>query len=647
MSQFLECRSPLLSLLILAFLCYMPHEALCQTVEQNQAPLADQKRAAQNHLRTVAGAILTKAPDGRVLGFQMPEGRGLCEYDMRQLSKLTDLQDLDLGAMHLENDQLQDVGKLVELRNLNLFGNAIDSISMSYLTGLQKLETLYLYRTFIDDQGLESIAQLKNLKRLNMFDTFLTDVGLRKLGTCKQLTHLCIGNSKAGRFPESFFTPEGIKRLRSELPNTEITYWGTKDNELDVPKLMRDSEQAKARKRINRSIKLPEVAAAPDLSNRPGLDWPHFLGLAGDGKSAETGLNTDWNANPPKLVWHKKVGTGFAAPSIAGGRLMLYQRVRNEEGAQRFSERLSCFNSETGEELWQVDFPTGYQDLNGYGDGPRSTPVIDGNRVYILSPEGMLRCLQCVDGKSVWEVDLKADFDCDLITYGVGTSPLVFGNRLLITVGGKLPHDGEATVVALDKQTGIFQYGVGNGSASYATPLIRKSQGRLWCFAFTRNGLLTFHPETGKMDFEFPWRSNIAGCVNAATPVVENDRVLISESYGKGSAQLRFSQHGLTPTWQDSRDVRAKSLQMHWATPILHEGFVYGCSGRHSSSGILKCVDWESGATVWKQKVSDRTSLAYFDRHFISLGENGVLTLFKASPTGYLEVGRLDQITPT
>jgi len=105
-----------------------------------------------------------------------------------------------------------------------------------------------------------------------------------------------------------------------------------------------------------------------------------------------------------------------------------------------------------------------------------------------------------------------------------------------------LSEDKEATVVAIDKETGAFQYGVGNGAASYATPIIRKSQGRLWCFAFTRDGLLAFHPETGKKDFEFPWRSNIAGCVNAATPVVENDRVLISESYSRGSVQLKFAE---------------------------------------------------------------------------------------------------------
>ena len=648
MSISFDCRSLALLLLMTACLVCTPGESCCQTILQpTQLPMAtptpqvDEKSEAETKLRIVS-AVLTKTPDGRVVGFQMAEGLWPGEPTWPYLFKLTDLQDLDLSAMNLSNRHLKDIGKLTELRNLNLFGNVIDSVAMSYLTGLQKLETLYLYRTFVDDKGLESIAKLKKLKRLNLFDTLLTDKGLKTLGTCKQLTHLSLGNTKAGDFPKATFTPEAIEQLRSDLPNTEITFWGSKDDELDLPKLLGDFERGKSSDRRKLSVVTSVVAKAPDLAKRKGLDWPCFLGTNGDGKSAGTGLNTDWNASPPPLVWHKPAGTGFAAPSISKGRLMLYQRVRNEGGKQRFSERLSCLHSETGEELWEVDFSTSFQDLGGYGDGPRSTPVIDGDRVFILSPEGMLRCLQCVDGKQVWEVDLRADYDCDLINYGVGTTPVVFGDNLLVIAGGKLPEGKEATVVAIDKKTGIFQYGVGKGAASYATPLVRKSQGRLWCFAFTRDGLLAFNPETGKKDFEFPWRSNIAGCVNAATPVVEGDRVLISESYSRGSAQLQFSDGGMSSAWQDSRKVREKLL-MHWATPIFHEGFVYGCSGRHSANGELKCVDWTSGRTVWKHKLADRTSLTYFDGHFLNLGENGVLTLLKVSPHGYQEVGRLNQ----
>lgn len=596
------------------------------------------------------GASLTEDANGKIVGFQLPESLALAGQAWLRLEKLTDLQDLDLGAQHLSNDSLKSVGKLKQLRSLNIFGNPLDSIALTHITDLQKLETLYLYRTFIDDKGLESIAKLKNLKRLNMMDTFLTDKGLKILGGCKQLEHLSIGNSKAGKFPESFFTPEGIKRLREDLQNTNITYWGEKDDRLDLPTVIQKSTTSKSDEKRRASIKLETPATAPDLSKRKGIDWPRFLGPNADGKSKEKGLNLDWYKKPPKLVWHRKIGTGYSAPSIANGRLMLYQRVRTPESDRRFTERLSCLNSETGQTIWNVDFPTNYADLGGYGDGPRSTPVIDGNRVFILSPEGMLRCLQVVDGKQLWFLDLKAEFNCDLISYGVGTTPVVFKNLLIIIAGGQStqkPADGKvnfnAGIVAIDKVTGVFQYGLGKNTASYATPVIHSDKNRFWCLAFTRDGLLGFNPESAKIDFEFAWRSNIAGCVNAATPVVNGNRVFISEAYSTGGAMLQFSEQGCRALWKDDRRQREKSLALHWASPILHEGNLYGCSGRHSVDGILKCVNWFTGQTVWQEKMRDRTSLTFVDDHLLNLGENGVLTVIKATPSGYQTTGRLGE----
>ena len=207
---------------------------------------------------------------------------------------------------------------MTQLRTLNLFGNQLDSIALVYIEGMQDLETLYLYRTFIDDDGIESIAKLKKLKRMNMFDTFLTDKGLDRLGKCKQLRNLSIGNSKAGRFPESFFSSEGIQRLRKNLPNSEITYWGGSEK-LDVPLMLQRIQQKRDTKAELELVK--EVAAASPIAKREqGHDWPRFLGPDGNRKSGETGLVPDWNTQPPKLLWHKSISTGFAAPSIKLGR---------------------------------------------------------------------------------------------------------------------------------------------------------------------------------------------------------------------------------------------------------------------------------------------------------------------------------------
>ena len=476
-----------------------------------------------------------------------------------------------------------------------------------------------------------------------MFDTNLSDKALDRLAKCSQLKHVSLGNSMVAGFAESRFTESAAERLRDALPNAVISMWGIPDN-FDRPTVVAGPEQKK-----NQSAALtttPSISPAVDLANnKTGQDWPGFLGPTGDSKSTETGILTDWRTRLPKLAWHKKVGTGFAAPSVSQGRLFLYHRVRaeDENAQQRFRERLSCYQSETGEELWQVDFPTDYCDISGYGDGPRCTPVIDGNRLYLFSPEGILRCLQIVDGKLIWQVDLATQLEINLQTYGIGSTPIVHGNRLIVAAGGRSESVGDVGVVALDKLTGVFQYGIGDDDASYASPRIVRRDNRNWGFAFMRDGLFVFDPDRGKVDGQFTWHSRVAGCVNAATPVIKDDQVFISEAYSTGGVMLRFSTSPPTAVWQDNKRTRDKIMANHWATSVEHNGFLYGCSGRHSHSGTLKCVDWNTGTVRWEQKMKNRTSMVFASGHFFTLGENGALTVFQATPTGYIETGRIDK----
>ena len=231
----------------------------------------------------------------------------------------------------------------------------------------------------------------------------------------------------------------------------------------------------------------------------------------------------------------------------------------------------------------------------------------------------------------------------DLLTYGVGTTPIVHGNRLIVIAGGTQESVGDVGVVILDKLTGVFQQGIGDNDASYASPRIVRRGDRNWAFAFMRDGLLLFDPDRGKVDGQFTWHSQVAGSVNAATPVIKDDQVFVSESYSGGGVMLRFSAAGLTSVWQDSKRTRKKIMANHWATSIEHDGFLYGCSGRHSSNGTLKCVEWNTGTVRWEKEIRNRTSMVYANGHFFTLSENGTLTVFKATPNGYVETGRVDK----
>jgi hypothetical protein len=175
--------------------------------------------------------------------------------------------------------------------------------------------------------------------------------------------------------------------------------------------------------------------------------------------------------------------------------------------------------------------------------------------------------------------------------------------------------------------------------ASYATPVLATINGRRWCFVFARGGLLGFDPATGKIDFHFPWRARVLESVNGSDPVVAGERVLISEAYGPGAALLAVRPGGYDVVWSDDEKRERKTMQCHWNTPIFHDGYLYGSSGRHEDAE-LRCIELATGKSMWSQPELTRTSLLMVDGYFICLGEDGVLRLLKVNPHKYEEVSR-------
>jgi outer membrane protein assembly factor BamB len=366
-------------------------------------------------------------------------------------------------------------------------------------------------------------------------------------------------------------------------------------------------------------------------------DWPAFLGPTGDGKSPEQGEFEPWGDNGPPLRWTLPVGNGYCAPSIAAGRLYLFDR-------HPAGQRLTCYDVAHARpaELWRFEYPSDFADQYGYDNGPRCCPVVDGDRVYLYGPEGILHCLNTADGSVIWKVDTAARFGVVPNFFGVGSTPVVEGDLLIAQVGGS-PPDSPATitgqtrpngsaVVAFDKRTGQVRYQIGDELASYAGPVLAESAGRRWCFLLARGGLLAFNPADGKIDFHYPWRASIVESVNAANPVVVGDQVFISETYGPGSSLLRFKPGGFEVIWKDEGPQRAKKMQAHWPTPIHVDGYLYGSSGRHSGNAELRCVQWSSGKLMWSLPGLTRSSLMHVNGHFVVLTEFGKLILLKVNP---------------
>lgn len=390
------------------------------------------------------------------------------------------------------------------------------------------------------------------------------------------------------------------------------------------------------------------AAEVPDLWTRPhGDDWPAFLGPTGDGRSAETGFFTPRGLKGATVRWQRPIEGGYAMPSVSRGRLFLFSRPGDVN-------RLDCLRAETGEPLWHFEYPTAYRDLYGYDGGPRCCPVVDDERVYVIGAEGMLHCLSVVDGSVLWKLDSIAEFGVVPNFFGVGSTPVVEGDLLIANVGGSPPESREASpgrldrvrgadsgVVAFDTRTGKVRWRFGDELAGYASPTLATIAGRRWGFVFARGGLVGFDPATGTQEFHFPWRAKILESVNAANPVVVGDEVLVSECYGPGAVLVRAKPGGCDVVWQDDARQRRKILQCHWSTPIHHDGFVYGCSGRHTENAELRCVEWKTGRVAWSQPGLGRTSLLLVDGHLFCLTEGGDLLLVRAAPERYEEVGEI------
>ena len=367
-------------------------------------------------------------------------------------------------------------------------------------------------------------------------------------------------------------------------------------------------------------------------------DWNDFLGPERNGKSQEKIEIAPWRNTGPPVVWHKKIGTSYGAPTIADGRLFIFGRHGD-------MARLTCMESDTGTELWRFEYPTDYEDMYGYNNGPRSCPVVDEERVYIFGVQGKLHCLNVSDGNLLWKVDTAARYNVVQNFFGTASTPIVERDLLIAQIGGSPPgtpkniwaSDGnpppnDTGIVAFNKHTGKVVYEISDELASYASPIMVTIEGRRWGFMFARGGLVGFEPTTGEIDFHYPWRCPKIESVNASNPVVADDLVFISESYEVGSSVIQVYPGGYKVVWKDSPRRRDQSLRLHWNTAIHHEGYLYACSNRHSSGAELRCVDIKTGKVVWGQRVDERASLLWVNDHFIFLGEYGRLMLLKCTP---------------
>jgi outer membrane protein assembly factor BamB len=375
---------------------------------------------------------------------------------------------------------------------------------------------------------------------------------------------------------------------------------------------------------------LPLHAAAADG------DWPQFLGPTRDNHYAGNGLADAWPKDGPKILWNKDVGSGWSGPIVAGGKLILFHRLDDKETVE-------CLDAASGKQLWSGDYPTAYQDSFGFDNGPRATPAIADGRVFTFGAEGMLTCWDLNTGARAWQVNTKEQYHADKGYFGMVCSPLVEGDAVILNVGGTRGRNEGAGVAAFDKTNGNLLWKATRHEAGYSSPIPATIGGKRSVLSLTRAGLVDLDPKTGDVRFEYPFRARSDTTVNAASPVLAgNDQVLLSASYGTGATLLKIDGGAKPQALWASDDA----LSAHYATPVIHNGYVYGFHGRQEEGCAFRCIELKTGNVKWsKDRVGAGTVLLAGDELFI-LHERGELIRAAASPDAFKLTGRATILKP-
>lgn len=366
-------------------------------------------------------------------------------------------------------------------------------------------------------------------------------------------------------------------------------------------------------------------------------DWPQLLGPQRNGVATGEVLHRTWPAGGPQVLWEASVGGGFAGVAAAGERVIGFSR----EGR---SEVVRCYAAADGRVQWEAKAECAYQGGVSSDKGPRCVPLISGERVYVLGVEGRLRCLQLQDGREVWQRDTERDFRPLEGYFGVGSTPVLHANRLIVNVGGR----EDASIVAFDAATGKTVWQVFTDAASYSAPIVVRSGDRDLAIVVTRLHLTGVDIATGKLVFSQPFGAR-GPTVNGATPLLLGNRILVSSSYNIGSLLTQLTPDGAKEVWRDE-----ELLATQYATPVpagpAHPGVVFAMDGRQdagSGSAVLKCIDVEARRVLWERAGFDYGSLLRVGDELLVLTCGGELVRVSAVVGGYRETARAKVLRAT
>ncbi|MHB0957872.1 MAG: PQQ-binding-like beta-propeller repeat protein [Pirellulaceae bacterium] len=389
------------------------------------------------------------------------------------------------------------------------------------------------------------------------------------------------------------------------------------------------------------------VLALPTLAQAD--DWPQWLGPQRDSVWRETGILATFPASGPSVLWRQPLGTGFAGPAVANGRVFVmdYQTdttpppSASRRDKLNGTERLVCFSATDGKLLWEHAYARSYN--LSYAAGPRATPTVDGDRVYSLGAEGNLHCLRVADGSLVWSRDLPHDYGFETPLWGFACHPLVDGEKLICLVGGP-----GSVVVAWNKHTGQELWrALSAPEAGYSSPVIIHAGGARQLIIWHPESVNSLDPETGQLywseSLKPDWNMSIA------TPRSDGKFLFVGAIVLKSVClQLDPDRPAAEVVWFGKKGV---GLAPTTSTPFLENGYMYGVD----REGELRGIELATGKQVWTTfaattsgRATDNATAFLVKQadHFFIFNELGQLIIAQLSPEGYRELSRAQILEP-